>query len=144
MPNIGDVVKILHTALNQTAAIEVQTFIFELENKLHELQTKNLELEKQNLTIKSDLQEKIFQYQSQILELQRTIDRQQKETDNVLDWKKTKSEYEFDNSRGIWFNKSTKMPFCPRCFDRKAETPLRDNGNASMWSYYCPVCNTGL
>jgi hypothetical protein len=142
MGSIGDIYKIVQTAFNQTQAIEVQAFIFDLQTKINELQAQTSDLKEQNLNAKSDLQEKIFQYQQQIVELQKIIDQQKREIADALDWKKTKSEYNFDDRLGIWIHKTTSKPFCPKCFDRKAETPLRGSNHNGI--YYCPVCNLGF
>jgi len=138
IPSFSDIVKVLNTALNQTAAVEVQAFIFDLQNKLYELK-------EQNLSLKTELQEKNFQHQSQIMELQRTLDRQQKDIDSVSNWEKITSKYQFDSVQGIWIHTSTKNPFCPKCFADKRETPLqvRDFGAGNV-NYFCAPCNQGF
>jgi len=125
IPSFADAIKIANTALNAEQAIAMQSYILDLQSKLQEEKDKS------------------FEYQTQILELQRTIDKLQKQIDSASNWEKTKSEYKFDDPLGIWVHAATGKPFCPNCFARKAETPLRV-GSGGHYSFWCFPCNKGF
>ncbi len=129
LPTFGDIVKILQSAVNQTAAIEVQSYILELQRQLHDLQGQIHEF-----------REKDLKAQSNSMALQKEIDRLQEQIKNAKDWESTKTEYEFRKTIGAWFNKTTNEPFCPKCFSNKQENPMRE----SPYGYLCLVCNLPL
>ncbi|HEY5235749.1 MAG TPA: hypothetical protein VIJ14_06195, partial [Rhabdochlamydiaceae bacterium] len=129
LPSFGDIIKLLQSAVNQTAAIEVQGYILELQSQLHDLQGQIHEF-----------REKDLKSQENSMTLQKEINLLQEQIKNAKDWESTKTEYEFRKSIGAWFHKTTSEAFCPKCFSNKQESPMRE----SPYGYLCPVCSLPL